>query len=406
MPTATKYFTVAAPQGMSAIKLDSKGCATCQITVKNVSRAPIDGRAILVSLAVTKPALGPVEKGWVTVDGLTDRHFEVDQEQVFSVKVAVPPPKKGEAAPAGNYSFRIDVINVARPDDSADQSQALGFTVAASAPKTPSKWPWIALAAALVLLVGGVTTWLLWPKPAPTTGNLVPDVTGKTTTDAYTILANAKFILDQNFDHADSTPENSGKIVSQNPAAGTKADPGSTVKVALGTPMVAMPSLVGHTFAEAQSIANQSSLGAITSTTQSNPSYSSKGVVWSQTPDAGASVKTGTAISVKITPQDIPVVRVIGMPFSEASGVLQRAGLSVGQVQGYAPVPTLPVTAQSPGAGSMVAVGTPVNLVLQCPWPPTGIFAPFAARCSQVIQRPAVQQMFVDKAVATRILVK
>src|SRR5215475_6752894 len=160
MPAATRYFTVTAPQGISTLKLDSKGCATCQITVKNVSRTVIDGRAILVSLPIVNPRAGAVEKNWIKIDGATDRHFPVDQEEVFSIKIAVP-QKKGEAPAPGNYSFRLDVVNIARPDDSGDQSQALGFSVAAAPPPTPSRWPLIAVVAALVLIVGGVTIWLL-----------------------------------------------------------------------------------------------------------------------------------------------------------------------------------------------------------------------------------------------------
>src|SRR5262249_50749674 len=140
---------------MSTIKLDSKGNATCQITVKNVSRATIDGRAILVSLPITRPPAGVVEKNWIKIEGPSDRHFAVDQEEVFSIKIAVP-QKKGEPAPAGNYSFRLDVVNVARPDESSDQSQALGFTVAAAPAPKPSPWPWIALVAGLVLIIGVV----------------------------------------------------------------------------------------------------------------------------------------------------------------------------------------------------------------------------------------------------------
>src|SRR5262249_8425413 len=119
MAIATRYFTVTAPQGLSTIKLDSKGCATCQITVKNVSRTAIDGRGILISLPIARPPAGAAEKGWVKIDGPTDRHFEVDQEEVFLVKIEVPQPKRGEAPqPAGNYGFRRDGINDARPDDS------------------------------------------------------------------------------------------------------------------------------------------------------------------------------------------------------------------------------------------------------------------------------------------------
>src|SRR6516162_5502122 len=99
MPTRTRYFTVTVPQGLSTLKLDIKGNATCQITVKNVSSLAIDGRAILTSLPVSRPPAGAVEKGWVRLEGAADRHFDVDQDMVFSIRIAVPQPKKGEAPP-------------------------------------------------------------------------------------------------------------------------------------------------------------------------------------------------------------------------------------------------------------------------------------------------------------------
>jgi beta-lactam-binding protein with PASTA domain len=379
MSVATKYFTVTAPQGISTLKLDSKGCATCQITVKNVSRTVIDGRAILVSLPIVNPRAGAVEKNWIKIDGATDRHFPVDQEEVFSVKIAVP-QKKGEAPAAGNYSFRLDVVNIARPDDSGDQSQALGFAVAAPPPEKPSRWPLIAVVAALVLIVGGVTTWLL------TRGTPVPDLSGKTTTEAFTILADAKLILDpNNVDHVDSTPENSGKIVSQKPEAGKKAKSGSVVQVTLGSPMVSMPTLLGHTFPEAQALANKSGLGAITSTTAASPDHSAKGVVFDQTPLPGVNVRTGTAVSLKITPQDIPIISVVGQTYSDAYASLQRAGLSVGTIQGDH---NQRVSSQNP-VGGMVPVGTRVNLVFPC--------GPFGIGCAVLYTPATAQQLYVDR---------
>jgi hypothetical protein len=169
MPITTRYFAITVPQGLSTIKLDSRGIGTCQITAKNVSATAIDGRGILTSVPVARPPAGAVEKGWIKiVSGPTDRHFDVDQEVAFAIKIAVPEPKKGEAPPQpGNYSFRLDVVNIARPDDSGDQSQPLSFAVAAPKPMRPSKLPLVLGVVALVLLVGAVVTWLLLRKPAP-----------------------------------------------------------------------------------------------------------------------------------------------------------------------------------------------------------------------------------------------
>lgn len=386
MPVSTKYFTVTAPQGISNIKLDSKGSATCQITVKNVSRAAIDGRAVLVSLPpATKASPGVVENSWVKIDGLTDRHFAIDQEEVFSVKIAVP-QKKEQPAPAGNYSFRMDVINTARPDDSGDQSPSLGFTVAAVVPRPKPKWPLIAAIAAAVLIIGGLTVWLL------TRGTPVPDVTGKSTTDAFTALAQVKLILDQNIEHVDSTPENSGKIVFQNPPAGSRASAGSIVTVKLGSPMVFMPDLINHNYADAQTISNQRGLGAVTSTTVANANYGS-GVVWDQTPSPGANVRSGTAVSLKVTPQLRTVPPVLGLPFPVAFQRLGEAGLSLGQVhgsQGFGGV-----IIQNPGPGAQVPVGTPVNLEFPC--------VPFVPCTTQVFNAPLAHQMAME-AVRTQAI--
>jgi beta-lactam-binding protein with PASTA domain len=386
MAGVTRYFALTVPQGLSNIKLDSKGCATCQITVKNVSRATIDGRALLVSLPITRPPAGVVEKNWVKIDGLTDRHFAVDQEEVFSVKIAVP-QKKGEPAPEGNYSFRLDVVNIARPDESSDQSQALGFTVAAAAPAKPSRWPLIAAVAAVVLVVGALATWLL------TTGNPVPDLSGKTTTEAFTILANAKFILDQNIDHVDSGPENSGLIVAQNPLAGKRAGAGSMVKITLGAPMVSMPKLTGLSLAQAQDAANKNGLGVLTPTNawRSGRPDGPVGVVWEQTPTPEVNVRTGTPVSVKVNPLNVQVVNVTGHNFPDAYRALLEDGLTMGVVQGDHN--TQVVATQIPPPGSVVPVGTHVNLTFNCPWHQW----PQVIQCQIVYQPAVMQQMYVDK---------
>ncbi len=121
------YFQVTNALGMSNVKLDSQGRASVQFTAKNVSAAPIDGRAVLVSLPPTKPASGAVQKGWVKLEGSAERKFEKDQEQVFAVRIAVPPK-----SPAGNYIFRLDVVSVAQPDV-GDLGPPMSFSVTARA---------------------------------------------------------------------------------------------------------------------------------------------------------------------------------------------------------------------------------------------------------------------------------
>lgn len=60
-----KCFLVTIPGGACTIRLDSQGRASVQYTAKNVSAAPIDGRAVLVSVPQTSPPSRVVQKGWV-----------------------------------------------------------------------------------------------------------------------------------------------------------------------------------------------------------------------------------------------------------------------------------------------------------------------------------------------------
>ena len=165
-----KYFQVTSPQGMSAIRLDSQGRAAVQYTAKNVTGAAIDGRAVLVSVPATNPASDVVQNGWVKIDGSAERHFNRDHEEAFLVKIAVPPN-----SPAGKYTFRLDVVSVARPDE-GDGGPVQAFSVSPATVKGggDSKWLLIIVVLLLVLLIGGVTAWLLMRHSGPATTQAPP----------------------------------------------------------------------------------------------------------------------------------------------------------------------------------------------------------------------------------------
>jgi cytolethal distending toxin subunit A len=163
-----KLFRLALPEGVSSVKLDSQGRATVQYTIKNVSQRPIDGRALLISLPQVQPPSGPVEKGWVKIDGKIDRHFDVDREETFTVKILVPP----KSAP-GSYSFRLDTVWVEQTDQ-GDQGPTVSFAIAAAAAQSPSSFPLWLIPVLLVVVAGlGVGIWLALRNSGPKT----PEVT-------------------------------------------------------------------------------------------------------------------------------------------------------------------------------------------------------------------------------------
>src|SRR5262249_3432327 len=157
-----------------------------------------DGRAVLISLPQVKPPSGPVEKGWVKIDGKPDRHFDVNKEETFTVKIAVPPK-----TPPGDYTFRLDTVWVDQTDQ-GDAGAAVRFTVPVTA--NGAKFPmWIIPVVLLVVIGIGVGVWLAMR------GQKVPDLHGQNVTDAATALQAVGLTLDNNTESVDGKPEDSGK---------------------------------------------------------------------------------------------------------------------------------------------------------------------------------------------------
>jgi hypothetical protein len=277
---------------MSTVKLDSQGRGTVQYTVKNLSARAIDGRAVLLSLPQTKPPSGPVEKGWVKVDGTSDRHFDIDKEETFTVKIQVPP---NSAAAAGKYTFRLDTVWVNQPDQ-GDAGGAVAFTVAASTGKKSSFPLWLIPVILVVLIAIGVGLYFALRGGG---GDKVPDLKAKTVDDATTALESVDMTLDTK--SVPGKPEDSGKILSQDPVAGAKATKGGKVEVTVGAApsakMVPVANVVGQTLASAIQTLSRDQLNV----TPSFAGDTSKPVA-SQSPGAGASVPANSSVTLAFPP--------------------------------------------------------------------------------------------------------
>lgn len=289
-----KLFQITTPEGLSTLNLDSQGRGTAHYSVKNVSARPIDGRAVLVSLPQGDPN-NAVQKGWVTLAGKAERHFEVNGEDTFTVNVTVPPK-----SPAGSYSYRLDVVSVAKPDE-GDSSQPTRFTVEAAAVPKP-KWGLIAAIAAIILVVAGIGIALALHKSTPT----VPNLVGMTVANAASTLSSAHLQLNPTQQQVPGSAANVGLVVAQSPSAGSDATANTSVQISVGVAQtMTVPNLVGLSVAQAQSALTSSfSLGSQTPAAAYNPGFP-VGAIISQTPAAGQNLTaTGTtAINVTINPQ-------------------------------------------------------------------------------------------------------
>lgn len=349
-----RYFEVSG--STSAVKLDTQGRGTMQYKVKNVSAAPIDGRAVLISLPATNPPSGVVQNGWVKIEPPTDRSFEKDKQETFVVKIEVP---QKDRAKAGTYTFRLDAVTVAVPDR-GDEGPAVAFTVEAAAVRGgTNKLAWLIPLIAVLVMGIGVGAWLLLRGP----GGKVPDVTGKPVSEAVAALAAAKLTVDAKIDTVAGTPESADKVVTQNPAAGTKAAENAAVHLTVGASRATVPVLVGKTIAQAQTALSGSHLSMGTVTNSPNPNYSG-GVVFEQSVRDGTSVVTNTSVDISVTPQTVVVPNVTNTLLNNAINQLKTSSLQLGNI--YCDQLSAPIVNQTPAPNSTVPVGTAVNIFLPC----------------------------------------
>jgi beta-lactam-binding protein with PASTA domain len=342
-----RVFNITAPT--STIALDGQGRGEIAFTVANASGRPLRGRAVLVPQDSS-------QKGWLTIAGEAERDFPAGGVQQFSVQVAAPAGSK-----PGNYTLRLDAFSVQNPDEDYAQGATVAFTV--PMPKNGHHFPWWIVAVAGVLIIAGVTTWLLLRGRVT-----VPDVTGKTLIDANTALAQVNLKVG-NVTNVLSTATNVDKVLSQSPAAGQSARGGSGVDVQVGVAIVVVPTLVGKTYADAVSALHAAALDAGNVTNVNQPGAKPSQVLASN-PVAGNSVKSHTPIDLTIQQENVPVPNLVGQPFQAAVAMLTSANLILGSVSGniyqlvgFAQVPNAPVTSQSPAAGTSATVGSQVNLV-------------------------------------------
>ncbi|HOC72027.1 MAG TPA: PASTA domain-containing protein, partial [Candidatus Hydrogenedentes bacterium] len=204
--------------------------------------------------------------------------------------------------------------------------------------------------------------------PAPVA---VPNVVGLTQSAAEAALAGAGLTLGAVTESYSATVP-AGEVMSQTPVAGAEVALGTAVaiEVSLGPAPVAVPYVVGLTRAAAESALAGAglTLGAVTE------SYSATvpaGAVIGQTPVAGTEVAPGTAVALEVSlgpdpAGDQPVPNVAGLTRAEAEAALAAAGFTLGTVtEVYNEMLAAGlVTDQNPPAGSPLAPGTAVNLVL------------------------------------------
>jgi serine/threonine-protein kinase len=194
----------------------------------------------------------------------------------------------------------------------------------------------------------------------------VPDVSGKSTSDAEAILEDAGFEVDQRQEASDSVEK--GKVTRTEPPANTSVERGSEVVIfeSTGTQQVKVPDVTGQ-----DAVSAASELGAagfkVERVTEPSDSVEADTVIRTD-PAGGTEAPKGSTVRLVVSSgkDEVTVPNVVGDSQSEATSKLQAAGFNVIPDEALVlnPASNGRVISQTPAAGSRVGRGSTVRITV------------------------------------------
>jgi serine/threonine-protein kinase len=186
----------------------------------------------------------------------------------------------------------------------------------------------------------------------------VPDVAGRDQDDATKLLTTAK--LKAGTVRKEFSPDvDGGKVIGTDPAAGTMAEPGSTVTLVVSD-AIKVPDLSGKTPDEARRILQDAGLIAQDGGT-STDGDAKAGTITVTSPAVGARVDPRNPVVRIFVSDGVDVPDVTGDTVGTAKSKLEDAGLSVDS-RGLTRSNVSIVVSQSPGAGTRLKQGSTVSI--------------------------------------------
>ena len=201
--------------------------------------------------------------------------------------------------------------------------------------------------------------------PAPIA---IPDVVGQAQTDAEAVITGAGLVVGTvTTANSDTVP--AGDVISQDPVGGTLVVPGSSVDIVIsdGPAPIPVPDVVGQAQADAEAAIVSAGL-TVGTVTMADSDTVPAGDVVSQNPVGGTLVPPGTGVELVVStgPATVAVPDVVGQVQADAEAAILGAGLVVGTITttDSDTVPSGEVISQNPVGGTLVATGSPVDLVV------------------------------------------
>jgi beta-lactam-binding protein with PASTA domain len=191
----------------------------------------------------------------------------------------------------------------------------------------------------------------------------VPDLVGMDVDRAEDEFGD-DFDIETTAERDDERPE--GTILSQDPRNG-EAREGSTISVeVVGTRVADVPNVVGDDGADAAKALRDA--GFEVSTDRKESSFENEGLVMGQDPGGDETVERGSDVTITVGagPDTVEVPDVEGNNADQAASILERAGLTLGEVdEDYSEtVPEGSIISQDPSEGESLEPGEAVDVTL------------------------------------------
>lgn len=218
-----------------------------------------------------------------------------------------------------------------------------------------------ALSIALVLLVGGVSYFILNPNQSSVT-RILPNVVGLTEAQARQELAGLTITIQRAPDPR--IPRD--RVSSQLPLATIRVSEGSAVTLTIsdGPGDATVPTgLLGKPLEEVR--AALTAAGLRVSRTIAVDSEQEPGIVLKIIPEPGSTVEAGTGVVLEIASGNVSVPSLVGLNEIEARTILTQAGFLVKIVEAYDANQVIGIVlAQAPTAGEVKLIGSSVTITI------------------------------------------
>ncbi|CAA9524526.1 MAG: Serine/threonine protein kinase PrkC, regulator of stationary phase, partial [uncultured Rubrobacteraceae bacterium] len=205
----------------------------------------------------------------------------------------------------------------------------------------------------------------------------VPDVLGENRNAAENVLRDAGF--DVSVDEQESSFENEGRVIAQDPDGGGSVERGSEVSMVVGTgpDTVRVPNVTGVTVEQAGEILEENGLVLGEQVDDYSETVPEDSVI-SQDPGENESVEPGEAVDVTVSlgVEQVEVPEVYGVSVETAQARLSSVGINSEPIEVAGDEPAGTALSTEPGVGALVEPGSTLPLYFSAGPPEPTVASP------------------------------